>query len=80
MVSKRAVASRRAFRKQYGQLTNDIVRLFLKKKGTWRSWAIGADLQESPSTVAAVLANLTRGTYAPYVSISNSKVRGTCKF
>lgn len=83
-LSKRAKANRRAFAKRYSRRTAAIVRLYaLKRHFEWRSREIDNRLSIGNfRTVAATLANLTRGTYHPFVDVdfNRDRVVGNCKY
>ena len=84
MISKRARAARKTFRDKYGVLTGQIIREERKTRSVTlcQSEEIARKLCVGRGTVAAVLANLTRGTYAPYATVSprTFAVKGTCRF
>jgi FixJ family two-component response regulator len=66
-VARRAVRTRQArneFRTRFGQTTYDIVALVRLGVATN---LIASQVGVSPTTVSAVRANLTRGTYSPFV-------------
>ena len=81
-LSKRALKNRREFRQKYSSRTAQILRLYaLKRHLDWRSHEIGERLEVKKMTVAATLANLTRGTYFPFADRNAfGGVVGTCKF
>lgn len=75
MTTKELRNARRAFRKQYGSDRFRIVELLVSGLS---STQVAGKLDVSVGTVAAVKANLTRGTYDPYVSVNDDGVGGTC--
>lgn len=80
-LSKTALSMRRIFRSKYGNRTASILKLYaLKRHLNWRSNEIANKLDVSPRSVAATLANLTRGTYKPFAQASQDDVTGKCKF
>ncbi len=69
--------ARRQFNQSYPE-TSKVVRLIAQG---WNSDLIADTLHVSVARVAAVRANLTRGTYAPFVKGTPSRgFRGTCNF
>ncbi len=88
MLSTRARASRKAFAKRYSRRTAAIVKLYaLKRHLDWRSREISEKLAQTTNfrSVAATLANLTRGTYHPFADVdfwndSQNNVIGNCKY
>ena len=84
-LSQKAKVDRKKFTKKYSRKTAAIVRLYaMKRHLDWRSNEIGSRLTVNPRSVAATLANLTRGTYSPFADIpwftSSRNVVGTCKY
>lgn len=81
-LSKRARVRRREFRQKYSSRTAKIVKLYaLKRHLDWRSREIGERLDVNKMTVAATLANLTRGTYFPFANVDfYGGLTGECRF
>lgn len=86
MLSKRAKASRKAFAKKYSRRTAAIIRLYaMKRHLNWRSHEITEKLKYSNfRSVAATLANLTRGTYFPFADTgvwnNSDNITGDCRY
>ena len=71
-------SNRRAFAQRYGDGTAQVVRYLTRG---WTSEQVSVATGYSVSTIAAVRANLTRGTYAPYVRGTVSRgFTGSCNF
>jgi len=81
-LSKRARARRKAFRQKYSSRTANIIKLYaMKRHLDWKSREIGDRLDVKKMSVAATLANLTRGTYHPFADVDPTRdVYGDCKF
>ena len=80
-LDRKAKDSRKYLRTKYSKQTERIVKLYaLKQKMSWKSEEIGRFLDINKGTVAATLANLTRGTYTPFVYVDKYGVEGTCRF
>lgn len=70
-------SARRNFRSQY-PTSAKIVELIARG---WESTRIAESVQTNVNTVAAVRANLTRGTYHPFVRGNTTNgFKGSCKF
>ena len=74
MIAKKAVRTRQArlaFYQKYSRATAHVIQCLAAGK---------ICILASVPTVAAVKANLTRGTYAPFAKVYRNKVVGICKF
>lgn len=77
-LNKTERTARREFTKQYGSETNQVVRSIARG---WDSNHIADSLDLSVMTVAAVRANLTRGSYTPFINGTRAVgFEGTCNF
>lgn len=78
MVSKRTLELRREFRTNFNPITSRVVGLVARG---WESPRIADKLDLEISSVGAIRANLTRGTYFPYATVgSKGNVVGSCQF
>ena len=71
-------SNRRAFAQRYGDGTAQVVRYLTRG---WDSETVAQVTGYSVPTIAAVRANLTRGTYAPFVRGNVTRgFTGSCNF
>jgi DNA-binding NarL/FixJ family response regulator len=75
MTTKELRSARRSFRTRFGADRFTVVELL--SRGL-TSKEVATRLNVSTMSVAAIKANLTRGTYEPLVEVVDGKVSGTC--
>ena len=75
MTTKELRNARRSFRTRYGSDRFRIVELLVTGLS---SAVVATRLNVSVGTVAAVKANLTRGTYGPFVTVTDGVASGSC--
>lgn len=76
-LSNDAKVARKDFRDVYGKTTAEVIQSIARG---WDSQRIADRAGVSMRSVATTRGNLTRGLYAPYATVRNGSVEGSCQF
>lgn len=76
-LTKKAIAARRKFRAKYSKRTANVVDYHVRG---WTNRDIAKKFNVKLGTVAATVANYTRGTYYPFADVIPGVTANSCRF